>query len=199
MLSNCHGSFKMEEVISNLKDDELLIIFCIDPNKRSILHTFLNENYPEIGHIGILLHHAPYEGSILMKCYQCSKLVPMTYHYGIMDNNEGEYYSGWCEECQHNLSWDWYYDDNDDDVIRMVRNNALCIGKTIQIGKPSTVNTINASGEKVTKIFHECTTHTIKTIPNWCLRGTQGKKGKSRLNRKTCRLIHHIQSCLPQQ
>lgn len=188
----------MEEVISNLKDDELLIIICTNSNERCILHSYLDSNYPEMGHVGVLLDNFSYDRSVCKKCYICDTLVPMKYYYGSMENNQDENYSGWCDECNESLSWECNYDD-DDGVIRIVKNNAICIGKTIQVSKPFGAKTMDKTHDDITKILDDCDTYTIKTIPNWVLHGSQGKKGKSRLNKRKFRLIDHIQSCLSQQ
>lgn len=188
----------MEEVISNLKDDELLIIICTNSNERCILHSYLDSNYPEMGHVGVLLDNFSYDRSVCKKCYICDTLVPMKYYYGFMENNIDEHYSGWCEECNESVSWECNYDD-DDGVIRIVKNNAICIGKTIQVSKPFAAKTIDKTHDDITKIYNDCDTYTIKTIPNWVLRGSQGKKGKSRLNKRKSCLVDHIEICLSQQ
>lgn len=181
----------MVDKLINLCDDELLIVICKDNLKRSAIHSYLEIHHPNLGHVGILLDRFDYDRLTYKRCWSCNHLVGMSYHRGIMENNIDEYYSGWCDNCDESVEWECNY-DYDCDIIRIIKNNAICIGKTIKINRPYHAKVLNTSSDEITKILTESKTHKIKTIPIWYLTGSQGRKGKRSMNKKKVPLIDHI-------
>jgi hypothetical protein len=179
----------MNDIISPLQDDELLILVCKDSNIRGRIHAYLDTYHSKIGHVGLLLDKLDYDTDYYKEC--CDKLVLMTYSRGSTDNNKDEYYSGWCNNCQEIVSWECNYDEGYD-VIKIYRNNVICIGKTITVSKPFYYKKDVISHDDMKEILSKQPTFIIKTIHDWNLYGSQGRKGKNKLNKRKEILINHI-------
>ena len=95
---------------------------------RKVIHQFLEANYPKLKRRSVFCKKFEIEcQKVYRKCYYCKKPVLMEYHYGYMENNYDESYSGDCRKCeglQNDNDADgfeghvsWEPNDGDDDGV----------------------------------------------------------------------------------
>src|SRR5690349_21438361 len=130
-------------ILTELKDDELLIII-YDNYERSLIHSFIENHYNELGHVGLLIPKFNNDRKTFKICYSCKKFVLMEYSNGVMKNNIDEFYDGYCDNCCINFLFEPNYDGYTN-IVRAKLNNAICIGKSIKINKPEKSISIDVS------------------------------------------------------
>ena len=95
--------------------------------EREVLHQFLDANYPNLKKFSVRCKRLEVDCvAILVKCYECDKPIPVNYHDGYMENNQDEYYSGYCNDCEISINWECNFDD-DEDVIRIIRKKKMFV------------------------------------------------------------------------
>lgn len=195
MEDHIHNSNSIVNLIDNLARDQLLLIISPNNEIRNYIHSYLETNNTNnngnIGHIGLFVQKFPNEEKTFIKCDNCDKLIRLEYHYGSMENNQDEYYSGFCYGCSECYSYEPNYDSNLG-IIRTNTNNIVCIGSSINVNRPANATLYNVSREELCEFTKDCKMFIINTIPNWTLFGSRGRKGKRRMNKKVIPLVEHI-------
>ena len=179
----------MEDLLKHLKSDELVVIYC-NNQERALIHSYLDKYHRDIGHVGLIIGDVKVKFGI--KCFSCGTLLWLKYHQGQMENNIDEHYSNWCNHCDEPVCWECNY-DGDSGIIRKVKNNAICIGQTIHVKKSTKTLELTVDEDMVDTILKSHSVYIIETIPNWKLVGSQGKKGRGKLNRRKIKLREHIE------
>jgi len=170
----------IEELLSKLQEDELLIIHCYDNRERGTIHAYLNGVYPNIGHIGTSLSCFPCDEK-LRKCKMCKRLITL-------QETESKCYNGRCDMCDISIQCD----KDDYKIIHRNKNNAMCIGSAIHIVSPLKFVDKHYNKNSVNVILEKCDYFIIKIIPGWTFHGSWGRKGRIKLKRKLNRLNDHI-------
>jgi len=104
-----------------------ITVFLANRDERRILHRWFRQQDPPIFSAGVLLKKFPYDVLRFKECYECDNRVLLNdYHYGIMENNKDENYTGRCKTCDTLVTYECNYDD---DARIVLCRNAIAIGR----------------------------------------------------------------------
>jgi hypothetical protein len=168
----------LDKSLLNLKDNEIVGIYCYI--------------YPKLTNTSITIEKFRYESEILSECYECGKNVVLSYHLGVMSNNIDEYYSGFCDECYEYVNYEPNYDD-DDDIIRIHKNNMIVIGSRIKFVRPKhAVTNKNIDNNIINNILLDCNIYVIDVGDNKWKCSSQAGKNRRILNKKKKQIAEYI-------
>ena len=141
--------------ISDVKTGMLCVIQCYSARERKKIHQYIDDVYPKVRKTSLYIDRFHAEQRVLFgTCWECGyKSVPMSYKYGMMDNNKDEYYSGSCPKCDEYASYEPNYDDNEG-IRRVWHNNVVVIGDYLQFNKPSHATDAKISKEEFDEIVN---------------------------------------------
>lgn len=182
----------MQNLLNSLKDEQLLVIACEDSKIRKYIHDYVTKN-SSLGHVGLSTSCEKCVTQTFTFC--CDKKLVLKYNRGIIENNIDEYYSGICPICFDIYIWECNFCDRYN-IYRKEYNNCICIGKSIKISPPNQKHCQDIPEVDFLNFFETMKYNIITSIPNWELRGSQGKKGRKYLNKKKCILVDHIDKSL---
>lgn len=172
----------LNNLILNLKDSEIIGIYCYKSENRKLIHQYIENIYPKLTNTSVLIDKFRYESKILIEC--CSKNVALSYSRGVMPNNIDEYYSGFCNKCDGYINYEPNYDD-DDDIIRIHKNNMIVIGSRINFIRPKhAVTNENLDINDINNILLDCNIYIIDVGQNKWTCSSQAGNNRSNLNRK---------------
>lgn len=133
-----------EFMITSLPKGRMCAIICKDKRYRKIIHQYLETHYPHINKISLINRSYDTKHTYLKKCRECNAIVPLlTYHEGYMENNQDEYYYGFCSKCGEMVSWEPNFDES---CYTIHHNNMIVLSQCITFHKPS-----HATGGMVTR------------------------------------------------
>lgn len=187
----------MEQIerIINLPKDKLCIISNSNANNRKIIHQYFETVYPKIQKISICCKYFDYDWTTKRKCYDCGKFVKMKYHLGLMENNQDEYYGGYCQNCDIPIEYEPNFDYGDDIVI-YDNNNIIVIGEFIENHCTDLKELADKDIQKLFfEIINDCKIFIINSPESGSLYVAEhvGKRGKSRLRKRTNKLGEYIE------
>ena len=112
--------------ITGHDSEHICVITCDDLTRRKKIHQYL-EHVPKIGHLSLHSEMFPSTQRVFKKCFECNTLVALEYHRGWMDNNQDEFYGGYCPKCGESNEWECNYDSSDD-IIKVRGHNMIIVG-----------------------------------------------------------------------
>ena len=126
----------MADFVKKLTTD-LTAIIITDTDERRKVHQYLDTK-DDVYHMSAVCKLYSQERKFfLYRCPECKKFTKVTsdmYRYGVMDNNEDEYYAITCHKCDNMFMFEPKYDDYDEEYYKAVyRNNMSICGPCIKI------------------------------------------------------------------
>lgn len=114
--------------LNKINDNNIIIIITEKVN-RSIIHNYIDHNYPNLIHIGINIPLYPHNYKVIMKCYKCKQRNLAIYNEDFENQNElyDPYYSSLCSRCGKTRNVDIRLLYCLDDVYSFPDNNAIFI------------------------------------------------------------------------
>ena len=106
-----------------------LIVKCKDSDIRRLIH---EEFYQCNNKTSLSLDVFGYEFDRFFICKHCKTKLEATYHFGSMENNIDEYYTGYCSRCDESCMYECNYDvSHYCNFYMRRRNNAIMFSNLI--------------------------------------------------------------------
>jgi len=82
--------------LDKLPDDYILVVECYESRDRNKIHSYLDTNYPDLGHISMLLSEYPHDSMLFKECSSCDNQVFIDF-----DGHLKDQYYGFCRKCDN--------------------------------------------------------------------------------------------------
>jgi hypothetical protein len=98
-----------------------------DDKNRLVIHTYMEKHHPNIFKMSLTCSHLGINKNAYYKC-ECGSLIKMDYHYGYMENNYDEYFTGTCNNCNYYTCYECNMEGLSSKVIFLNRGNIILYG-----------------------------------------------------------------------
>jgi hypothetical protein len=116
--------------LETLQNDKIAVFHICSTSLRKQIHNYLDQVYPQLKGSSFKTQVLSRERlHTIIPCPNCDnkKVHIDEYHCGFMDNNQDEYRTGTCRDCEERVSYEINYDDSDD-VKYVFKNNLITVG-----------------------------------------------------------------------
>lgn len=121
--------------------------------EREMIHQYLEKTFPDIKKASLICPAFSIITKMYARCYQCQKVIEVSYKRGYEENNKDEFYFGQCCDFIH---WEPNFDDQVDGVWSRTYSNIIAFGDYFKgYTNKSSITKFDAKEDHIIKIMKD--------------------------------------------
>src|SRR6185312_1163139 len=116
-----------DPVLLPIATDKLYFYSVPNNEDRLLIHSYMEKYHTNIFKTSLKCEYLGLKENACYKC-NCGDIIKMNYHYGYMENNYDEYYTGTCINCGEDMTYECNMEGPTSKFFHIEENNIILFG-----------------------------------------------------------------------